>query len=196
MKYINQINFVLLLAALAFSVYVFSQTFMKEGPADNYAGTAEPLPVLQGQSSSGAEAVGQGMEGNPAGARPSAPGVSRQAPNDSLRQSPGRNRRISPGGTRPSSAGRRPRPTFPSGSVVPDNEAQGPARMPSGAVNPDSLQGGDSRAAPSRRTIRPPRPPFPQGSSPDRPLPLSERGGAKREPDPNAPPPPRGSRQR
>lgn len=190
MKYINQINFLLLIAALIFSIYVFSQTFLKETPAElrpEVAGAAQP--ALENQDLSGSGPTGPAIEGSPSGARPSTSGNARQAPEDSLRQNPLRSRRPPLGTTRPSPPSRR-RPTFPSGSVIPDDQVESSTRVPSSAVNPDA-EGDDSSAAPPRRITRPPQP---RGTQDRAPLPLSQRGAAKREADPDAPSP-RGSRQ-
>lgn len=189
MKYANPLNFVLAIAALAFSVYVFSVTFMSNAPPTELA--ADESAGAPDQALSGMDAMPQGREPASDPDPAAVPGAAQ--PNFTGQQAPPRDRRsVSPPNTRSPfrPAANRTRPPSRPNQVTPGSpENQPRSGMPSGAVIPED-------APPPRPPARQPSSPPSIGSAQDRrPLPLRDRGGVKREPDPNAPPPTRGSRQ-
>ncbi|MEE8584519.1 MAG: hypothetical protein V3T83_06660 [Acidobacteriota bacterium] len=193
MKYTNQINFVLMAAAVAFSIYVFSETFMRP-PADLPSQPASGTPSSRlEEGSSDPEAGPRGRGAGPEAESDPFAGASQERPGKVAgQQGPSRDRRTTPPTTTRNPArppGDRPRPAARPDRTEP-RPRPGPsdASLPSGAIIPNPAP---ARSPSSRRPSAPASVGSVQGG---RPLPLRDRGGSKRQADPNSPLP-RGSRQ-
>ncbi len=195
MKYSNQTNFVLMAAALAFSIYVFSETFMNSGPPADLAQPASVTPAsrLDAGASDPEAGVPVGGEAPQERSGTSATDSQQRPASVGGQQAPPRGQPASlpaAGRNRSRSAGDRLRPASRPDRSAPglDADASG-AKLPTGSIIPTRTP---SRTPSARR---PATPPPSVGSVQDRrPLPLRDRGGSKRRADPDSPPP-RGSRQ-
>ncbi len=178
MKYINQINFVLMAAALAFSIYVFSETFLQppaefELPQDDF-GVSE-LRELQRRSQETA-----GPSSAPQRPSPRRPQISNPArPNPLGVPSTGRQRVQDQQAPRnnPSFPARTPSSRIPSAGEA--SGASQPQGLPSGAVFPTGRPQGRGVTPTNPRLVVPANPSAKRNTpSRDRPNPPRPRGSS------------------